>query len=117
MVEISEKQATISEEKATVNLKLSLNHSETIFRNNNGKFKNKYGQWVRFGLGTGTSDFIGWTIKTITQDMVGLSVAIFTAIEVKASDEVPTEEQQKFLDLVKKNGGIAKIYKGDKYAE
>ena len=108
MVEISEKQAT-------ANLKLSLNHSETLFRNNNGKFKNKYGQWVRFGLGTGTSDFIGWTVKTITADMVGHSVAIFTAVEVKASDEGTSEEQQKFIDLVKKNGGIAKVYKGDKY--
>lgn len=52
MVEISEKQAT-------VNLKLSLNHSETIFRNNNDAFKNESGQLVRYGLGTGTSDFIG----------------------------------------------------------
>jgi hypothetical protein len=107
----------ISEKQATVNLKLSLNHSETIFRNNNGKFKNKHGQWVRFGLGTGTSDFIGWTTQIITADMVGRSVAIFTAIEIKASDETPNEDQQKFIDLVKKNGGIAKVYKGDKYAE
>ena len=107
----------ISEKQATVNLKLSLNHSETIFRNNNGALKDKNGRLVQYGLGNGTSDFIGWTTKTITEDMVGRSVAIFTAIEVKASDKKPSEEQQKFINLVKKNGGIAKIYKGDKYAE
>jgi hypothetical protein len=108
MVEISEKQAT-------VNLKLSLNHSETIFRNNNGALKDVTGRLVQYGLGTGTSDFIGWTVQTITADMVGQSVAIFTAIEVKSSDGKPTADQQKFIDLVKKNGGIAKVYKGDKY--
>ena len=107
----------ISEKQATVNLKLSLNHSETIFRNNNGALKDESGQLVRYGLGTGTSDFIGWTVKTITADMVGRSVAIFTAIEVKASDGKPTADQQKFINLVKNNGGIAKIYKGDTYAE
>jgi hypothetical protein len=105
----------ISEKQATVNLKLSLNHSETIFRNNNGAFKTPSGGLVRYGLGVGTSDFIGWTTQTITEDMVGRSVAIFTAIEVKASDGAATTEQKKFIDLVKKNGGIAKIYKGDKY--
>lgn len=105
----------ITEKQATANLKLSLNHSETIFRNNNGRFKNKYGQWVRYGLGTGTSDFIGWTVKEITQDMVGRKVAIFTAIEAKASDSKLTTDQKKFIDLVKKNGGIAKVFKGDKY--
>lgn len=105
----------ISEKQATVNLKLSLNHSETIFRNNTGAFKNESGQLVRYGLGTGTSDFIGWTVQTITADMVGRSVAVFTAIEVKASDSKLTQHQEKFIDLVKKNGGIAKVYKGDKY--
>ena len=107
----------ISEKQATANLKLSLNHSETIFRNNNGALKDATGRLVQYGLGTGTSDFIGWTVKTITADMVGRSVAIFTAIEVKASDGKPTADQQKFINLVKNNGGIAKVYKGDKYAE
>jgi hypothetical protein len=105
----------ISEKQATVNLKLSLSHDTTIFRNNNGAFKQAGGGMVRYGLGTGTSDFIGWTAKTITDDMVGRSVAIFTAIEVKASDGTLTQEQQKFIDLVNKSGGIAKTYKGDKY--
>ena len=107
----------ISEKQATINLKISLNHSETIFRNNNGALKDSSGRLVKYGLGSGTSDFIGWTLKTITQDMVGKSVAIFTAIEVKASDGKLTTDQKKFIDLVKKNNGIAKVYKGDKYEE
>jgi hypothetical protein len=105
----------ISEKQATVNLKLSLNHDTTIFRNNNGCLKDDTGRLVQYGMGNGTSDFIGWTTQTITADMVGSSIAIFTAIEVKASDGKTTADQQKFIDLVKKNGGIAKIYKGDKY--
>ena len=105
----------ISEKQATVNLKLSLNHDTTIFRNNNGAFKDATGRLVQYGMGTGTSDFIGWTVKTITEDMVGRSVAIFTAIEVKGSDGKPITEQKKFIDLVNKSGGIAKIFKGDKY--
>lgn len=105
----------ISEKQATVNLKLSLNHSETIFRNNNGSYKKSDGAIVKYGMGAGTSDFIGWTVKTITDDMIGRSVAIFTAIEVKASDGKATTEQKKFIDLVNKSGGIAKIFKGDKY--
>lgn len=105
----------ISEKQATVNLKLSLTHDTTIFRNNNGALKDASGRLVQYGMGTGTSDFIGWTTKQVTPDMIGSQVAIFTAIEVKASDGKLTLEQKKFIDLVNKSGGLAKTYKGDKY--
>ena len=35
------------------------------------------------GLCVGSSDLIGWTTKTISPDMVGQKVAIFTALEIK----------------------------------
>lgn len=63
-----------------------------LLRNNRGAFKNDYGGYTHFGLGnTGakadkdflSSDYIGGTQVTITPDMVGKTVFVFTAIEVK----------------------------------
>lgn len=31
-----------------------------LFRNNNGVLRNERGHYIRFGLGPGTSDLIGW---------------------------------------------------------
>ena len=42
---------------------------------------------LRAGLCTGSSDTIGWTRITITQEMVGKSVPIFTAPEMKTGKE------------------------------
>lgn len=63
--------------------------------------------WVKFGLGVGTSDLIGWRTRVITTDMVGKSVAIFTAIEVKSQAGKLTAEQRDFLAAVRASGGIA----------
>lgn len=60
------------------------------------------------GLHKGSSDLIGWKAVTITPDMIGKRVAIFTAIEVKAGTK-PTPEQLTFIDQVRKAGGIAGI--------
>lgn len=61
------------------------------------------------GLCKGSSDTIGWTRVTITPEMVGQTVAIFTAIEVKYGSTKTTEEQSNFVEQVKKAGGIGKI--------
>ena len=39
--------------------------------------------WVHFGLPTGSADLVGWTPVTITPDMVGKTVAVFSSVEVK----------------------------------
>jgi len=68
---------------------------------------------IKFGLIKGASDLIGLTEKVITKDMVGSTVAIFTAIEVKKEGwTVPKnnkhyEEQKNFIDQVVSRGGIA----------
>jgi len=81
-----------------------------IFRNNIGMATNPDGQKIKYGLcNPGGSDLIGWTKKTITMDMIGEQVAIFTAIEVKAKGKKPTEKQKNFLKQVKKSGGIAGV--------
>ncbi len=78
-----------------------------LFRNNVGALQNIQGMWVKFGLGVGTSDLIGWRTRVITTDMVGKSVAIFTAIEVKSQAGKLTAEQRDFLAAVRASGGIA----------
>lgn len=89
-----------------------------LLRNNSGAFKNEQGQWVRFGLGhtspksLKSSDLIGITTITITPEMVGKQVGIFTAVEVKAEDWKPTDNerensQRQFIAWVKLRGGIS----------
>lgn len=78
-----------------------------VFRNNSGSLQDKSGRWVQFGLCTGSSDLIGWNPVTITQDMVGKTIAQFLAIEVKGQNGKLTLEQQQFIDLVNNNGGLS----------
>lgn len=82
------------------------------FRNNVGvaKFFDKHGEErrVRYGLCTGSSDIIGLVPVKITSDMVGKTVAVFTAIEVKDAGR-QTEEQRRFIAMVKDRGGIAGV--------
>lgn len=61
------------------------------------------------GLCKGSSDLIGWRSVEITQDMVGCTVAVFTAIEVKSKNGRVTNEQQRFIDVVRGAGGIGAI--------
>lgn len=63
---------------------------------------------IRFGLAVGSSDLIGWKPFTITQEMVGRTIAVFWACEVK--DGSPTTKEQKaFLEVVIRSGGIGII--------
>jgi len=61
------------------------------------------------GLMKGSSDLIGWKTQTITPDMVGKKIAIFTAVEVKTPTGKPTDEQLIFIKNVNDAGGIATI--------
>ena len=64
---------------------------------------------MQFGLCKGSADLIGWTSRTITEEMVGQQVAIFTSIEVKTATGRTRPEQQQWLDAVAKAGGIAAV--------
>ena len=84
-----------------------------LFRNNRGMFLTIDGlRKVKAGLeAEGASDCIGFTPVTITADMVGQTIAVFTAAEVKKSTwKRPSTEtemkQQNFINFVNKNGGI-----------
>ena len=63
------------------------------------------------GLPIGTSDLIGAVPVKITPDMIGQTVAVFTAIEVKTSTGRVRPEQQNFLDVMRSAGarsGVAR---------
>ena len=64
---------------------------------------------LKAGLCTGSSDLIGWTTKTITPEMVGCKVAIFTALEIKTPTGKATPEQMNFIQQVRLGGGLAGI--------
>ena len=82
----------------------------TLFRNNQGAFKGADGRFVRYGVcNPGGSDLIGWTKITITPDMIGRQVAVFTAVEVKSERGRPTLEQTNFILNVNAAGGFAGV--------
>lgn len=63
---------------------------------------------IPFGLAPSSADLIGWTSVTVTPDMVGQRLAVFTSGEVKRPDvaKLPAD-QQNWLDAVLAAGGRA----------
>ena len=80
-----------------------------MFRNNTGTLRDINGRPVSFGLCKGSADLIGWTTLTITPQMVGQQIAVFTSIEVKAATGRIRPEQQQWLNAVQAAGGIAGV--------
>lgn len=80
-----------------------------LYRNNCGVLRDQRGVPVRYGLQTGSSDLIGWRTITITPDMIGQRIAVFTSIEVKSATGRIRQEQQQWLDAVTAAGGIAGV--------
>jgi len=61
------------------------------------------------GLCKGGSDIIGWTPVKITPEMVGRTVAVFTALEIKTARVPTTPEQARFVATVREAGGYAAV--------
>jgi len=80
-----------------------------LFRNNTGTLRDINGRPVSFGLCKGSADLIGWRTVTITPEMVGQQIAVFTSIEVKSSSGRVKPEQQQWLQAVAAAGGIAGV--------
>ena len=81
-----------------------------LFRNNTGALLDMQGRLVKFGLCKGSSDLIGFRSITITPDMVGQKIAVFSAIEVKDKGKV-TVEQKNFINIINNAGGYAGVAK------
>jgi len=98
-------------------------HHCHLMRNNSGALKDETGRLVRYGLGNvskqhndkiKSSDLIGYTKITITPEMVGLEIAVFTAVEVKKENwnedkkfDKRETAQSNFINWVVMNGGFA----------
>ena len=93
-----------------IRLALGLQHDLRLFRNQVGQLPDpRTGRAVQFGLARGSADLIGWRTVTVTPDMVGQRVAIFTSIEVKTTTGRLTPAQQAWLGVVRSAGGIAGV--------
>ncbi len=89
-----------------------------LFRNNTGTLPDpRTGRPVQFGLARGSADLIGWRTITITPEMVGQRVAVFTSIEVKTTTGHLTPAQQAWLGTVRTAGGIAGVARSVRDAE
>jgi hypothetical protein len=91
-----------------------------LFRNNVGALPTENG-YVRFGLANDSAqmnrqfksgDLIGITQITITPDMVGQTIGVFTSIECKAqgwawSGSEREQAQKRWADIIRKWGGKA----------
>jgi hypothetical protein len=82
-----------------------------LWRNHSGRVQcARTGQWHTFGIpGKGGSDLIGIKKTLITPEMVGQTLAVFLAIEVKSATGSPTAEQTAFLKYINNSGGLAGI--------
>ena len=63
------------------------------------------------GLCKGSHDLIGWTPVKITEEHVGKTISVFTAVEAKTKSGKATKEQINFKDAVNNSGGISLIAK------
>ena len=101
----------MSEAAIQQQIRLALSRAGVVaFRNNVGQYTDpKTGRPIRYGLGVGSSDLVGWTPTLVTPDMVGRTLAVFTACEVKAPNGRPTEHQLNFIAQVLRAGGFAGI--------
>jgi len=93
-----------------------------MMRNNSGVLNDKHGTPVRFGLGNESaklnkeiksSDYIGIAPMVITREMVGSTVGVFLATEIKKEGWrlIPSDDrghaQQRFITEVRQRGGMA----------
>jgi len=81
-----------------------------LFRNQVGSLPDpRTGRLVTFGLARGSADLIGWRTITVTPDMVGQQLAVFTSIEVKTPTGRLAPAQHHWLGAVRAAGGIAGV--------
>lgn len=92
-----------------IRLALGKRANVRMFRNNVGLFKTQDGRNVQTGLCVGSSDLIGFQSLTITPEMIGQKIAVFTAIEVKTEKGKVSPQQDKFIEMVARFGGIGAI--------
>ena len=83
----------------SIRLALGKRSDVLMFRNNTGALKDINGRLVRFGLGPGSSDLIGFVVRG--------GLCLFCAIEVKAPGGARSPAQARFIQIVRDAGGLA----------
>ena len=74
-----------------------------VWRNQVGLFKTMDGRAVNIGI-KGSSDLMAVKPTVITPDMVGQTLAVFVAVEVKTATGRQSEPQKKWQKAVEKLG-------------
>lgn len=69
----------------------------------------RHGSRIQYGLCVGSSDLVGWRTVKITPEMVGRKIARFLALEVKTPTGRATDDQKRFIEAVRKAGGLAGV--------
>lgn len=100
----------MSEQELQQRIRLELGTGPVrLWRNNVGALRDPRGRLVSYGLCTGSSDLIGLRQLTISPEHLGQQLAVFSAIEVKTRRGRPTAEQERFLAVVQRLGGLAGV--------
>jgi hypothetical protein len=93
-----------------VRLALGTREDVRLFRNQVGQLPDpRTGRPVQFGLAKGSADLVGWKTVTVTPDMLGQQIAVFTSIEVKTPNGRLSGPQRNWLHTVQTAGGIAGV--------
>ena len=81
-----------------------------LYPNPSGVFQTRDGRWVRAGLAPGSPDLVGWLPVTITAEMVGRTVAVFTGLETKRErGGTVSDGQERFLARLERDGAITGV--------
>jgi len=94
-------------------------HGVTLFRNVKGMFLTPDGKRkVSAGLiAPGSSDLIGFRRVKITPDMVGQTLAIIAALEIKTPTGTASHAQRDFVQYIAENGGFSGIARSPEEAK
>lgn len=93
------------------------------YKNNRGCVRTAGGGFLRYGIPEPTGkekdddmkggDRIGFSEITITPDMVGKTLAVFTNVEIKGDGDVLKSGQVRWHNFVLAHGGVSEIWKGN----
>jgi hypothetical protein len=93
-----------------IRLALGTHPDARLFRNQVGSLPDpRTGRLVTFGLARGSADLIGWRTVTVTPEMVGQRIAVFTSLEIKTPSGRLSPAQTHWLHAVRSAGGIAGV--------
>jgi hypothetical protein len=93
-----------------IRLALGMRPDLRLFRNQVGQLPDpRTGRPVQFGLARGSADLIGWRTVTVTPEMVGQRIAVFTSLEIKTPTGRLTPAQHAWLGAVRSAGGVAGV--------